>query len=94
LSALYRERGSRWRGGATPARVSEERSLSPGVRELSAPAVCPSYAQREIFHQDALGKAHSREEVGKLEAELARDRDRLASDRDRKIAKIKQRSAT
>lgn len=50
-------------------------------------------AEREILHRDALGKAQSREEVEKLEGELARDRDRLASDRDRKIAEIKQRSA-
>lgn len=50
-------------------------------------------AEREILHRDALPKAQSREEVDKLEAELARDRDRLASDRDRKIAEIKQRSA-
>jgi hypothetical protein len=50
-------------------------------------------AEREILHRDALRKAQSREEVEKLEAELARDRDRLASDRDRKIAEVKQRSA-
>jgi membrane-bound inhibitor of C-type lysozyme len=47
-------------------------------------------AEREILHRDALHKAQSREEVEKLESELARDRDRLASDRDRKIAEIKQ----
>jgi hypothetical protein len=51
-------------------------------------------AEREILHRDALGKAQSREEVEKLETELARDRDRLASDRDRKIAEVKQRPAT
>jgi hypothetical protein len=50
-------------------------------------------AEREILHRDALRKAQSREEVEKLEAELARDRDRLASDRDRKIAEVKQHSA-
>ena len=47
-------------------------------------------AEREILHRDALHKAQSREEVEKLEGELARDRDRLAGDRDRKIAEIKQ----
>jgi hypothetical protein len=47
-------------------------------------------AEREILHRDALHKAQSRDEVEKLEGELARDRDRLASDRDRKIAEIKQ----
>lgn len=50
-------------------------------------------AEREILHQDALHKAQTREEVEKLESELAIDRDRLASDRDRKIAEIKQQSA-
>jgi hypothetical protein len=50
-------------------------------------------AEREILHRDALRKAQNREEVEKLEGELARDRDRLASDRDRKITEIKQRSA-
>ncbi len=50
-------------------------------------------AEHEILHRDALGKAQSREEVEKLDAELARDRDRLASDRDRKVAEIKQGSA-
>jgi hypothetical protein len=49
-------------------------------------------AEREILHQDALQKAQSREEVEKLESELARDRDRLANDRDRKIAEIKQQA--
>jgi len=47
-------------------------------------------AEREILHRDALQKARSPEEVEKLDSELARDRDRLASDRDRKIAEIKQ----
>ena len=47
-------------------------------------------AEREILHRDALHKAQSREEVEKLEEELARDRDRLVGDRDRKIAEIKQ----
>ena len=50
-------------------------------------------AEREILHRDALQKAHTREEVEKLESELAIDRDRLANDRDRKIAEIKQQSA-
>ena len=47
-------------------------------------------AEREILHRDAMRNAQTREEVEKLESELARDRDRLAGDRDRKIAEIKQ----
>lgn len=48
-------------------------------------------AEREILHQHALRNARSRDEVEKLQAELAQDRERLASDRDRKIAEIKAR---
>ena len=51
-------------------------------------------AEREILHQDAVRKAQSREELEKLESELAIDRDRLANDRDRKISEIKQQSST
>ena len=51
-------------------------------------------AEREILHQDALRRARTDDAVRQLEAELARDRDRLASDRERKIAEIKQRPAT
>jgi len=49
-------------------------------------------AEREILHRDAIGRAQSREEVEKLASELARDRDRLLRDRERKITEIKQRS--
>jgi hypothetical protein len=48
-------------------------------------------AEREILHQHAVRGAKTREEVEKVEAELARDRERLAADRDRKIAEIKGR---
>lgn len=51
-------------------------------------------AEREILHRDALGKAQSRDDVEKLERELAHDLERLAGDRDRKIAEIKQRPVT
>lgn len=50
-------------------------------------------AEREILHRDAMRKAQTPEEVEKLESEVARDRDRLANDRDRKIAEIKQQPA-
>src|SRR6266403_5297998 len=48
-------------------------------------------AEREILHQEALKKAQSYDEVAKLNAELAQDRDRLTRERDRKIAEIKER---
>jgi hypothetical protein len=49
-------------------------------------------AEREILHRDALRKAKSHEEIEKLNAELAQDRDRLARDRDRKIEDIRGRA--
>ena len=50
-------------------------------------------AEREILHRDALRKATSHEEATKLGEELAHDRDRLARDRDRKIAEIREGTA-
>ena len=46
-------------------------------------------AEREILHQAALAAARTHEEVDKLNEELRRDQERLAGDRDRKIAKIR-----
>jgi hypothetical protein len=74
----------------------EERPLTEAQKAAIAEArqvYQARMAEREILHQDALHKAQTREEVEKLESELAIDRDRLASDRDRKIAEIKQQSA-
>jgi hypothetical protein len=44
-----------------------------------------------ILHRDALRKAKSAEEIQKLNAELARDRDRAGLDRDRKIEGLRER---
>jgi len=46
-------------------------------------------AEREILHQAALRKAASHEELEQLNLALRRDLDRLATDRDRKIAQIR-----
>jgi hypothetical protein len=51
-------------------------------------------AEREILHQAALRKAASYEEIERLNQELRRDRDRLASDRDEKMAKIRRGDAS
>lgn len=48
-------------------------------------------AEREILHRAALDKARSYEEIAKLNQELAQDRERIARDRDGKIAKIRDR---
>ena len=46
-------------------------------------------AEREILHRSALAKAASAEEVEGLNLALRRDLDRLATDRDRKIAQVR-----
>jgi hypothetical protein len=46
-------------------------------------------AEREILHRSALAKAESPEEIEALNLALRRDLDRLATDRDRKIAQIR-----
>lgn len=49
-------------------------------------------AEREILHQDALRKATTHEELDRLNEELRRDKERLASTRDRRIAEIRKQS--
>jgi hypothetical protein len=51
-------------------------------------------AEREILHQAALRAAGTHEEVERLNEELRRDKERVASDRDRKIAEIRKQSAS
>lgn len=51
-------------------------------------------AEREILHQHSLRQAKTHEEVAKLAEELTRDRERFASERDRKIAEIRKASAS
>ena len=50
-------------------------------------------AELEILHQSALRGARTHEEVEALNENLRRDKDRFASDRDRKIAEIRGESA-
>jgi len=49
-------------------------------------------AEREILHQAALRKATTYEEVERLNEEFRRDKDRLATDRDRKTAEARRAS--
>jgi hypothetical protein len=46
-------------------------------------------AEREILHQAALRRAASPEEIEQLNGAVRRDMERLAADRDRKLAQIK-----
>ena len=49
-------------------------------------------AEREILHQAALRAARTHEEIEQLNLNLRRDKERLASDRDRRIAEIRRTS--
>jgi len=51
-------------------------------------------AEREILHQAALRAAGTHEEVERLNEELRRDQERLANDRDRKIAEIRREKSS
>ena len=51
-------------------------------------------AEREILHQAALRGAGSHEEVERLNDELRRDKERLASARDRKITEIRRQESS
>ena len=46
-------------------------------------------AEREILHQSALRNAKSPDEIAQLNEALRRDMERVAADRDRKIAQIR-----
>jgi len=51
-------------------------------------------AEREILHQAALRGAASHEEIERLNEELRRDKERLASARDRKITEIRRQESS
>jgi hypothetical protein len=48
------------------------------------------FAEREILYQSARRKAADLEELDRLETEYRRDRERIASERDRKIEEARQ----
>ena len=65
--------------------TDEQKAAIAEARQLHQSRV----AEREILHHSALGKAGSHEEVDQLNEALRRDMERLATDRDRKIAQIR-----
>jgi hypothetical protein len=71
----------------------EDRPLSDGQKARIA-EVRQTYearfAEREILHQSSLRKTEDPAERENLEEEYRRDRDRLGSERDRKIEKIRR----
>ncbi len=65
----------------------EQRARSAELRRVYEARL----AEREILHQSSLRKAaHDPEAVEKLEEEYRRDRERIASERDRKIEAARQ----
>jgi hypothetical protein len=67
--------------------TDEQKAAIADVRKVYEAKV----AEREILQRDALLKASSQEEIARLNEELAQDVERLARDRDRKIAEIRDR---
>ncbi|HEX6774612.1 MAG TPA: hypothetical protein VF238_02120 [Methylomirabilota bacterium] len=51
-------------------------------------------AELDILHQAALAGAASHEEIERLNDNLRRDRERLAGERDRKIAQIRSKQSS
>jgi hypothetical protein len=70
----------------------EQRSLSDDQRAEIAEirkVYEAKLAEREILQQSALRKAQTHEELEKLEEEYRRDRERIQSERDIKIEKVR-----
>ena len=72
-------------GGSTAPLTDAQKAAIAEARQVHQSRV----AEREILHQAALHKAASHEELEQLNQALRRDLDRLATDRDRKIAQIR-----
>jgi hypothetical protein len=71
----------------------DDRPPTPEQREAIAEArkmAEAKLAEREILHASALRGVMDPESREKLELEYRRDRDRIASDRDRKIEEIRK----
>lgn len=71
----------------------EERPLTDEQRTAIAEArkvAEARFAEREILHQSDLRKAVDEAALQQLEEDYRRDRDRIASDRDEKIARIRK----
>jgi len=71
----------------------EERPLTDAQKAAIAEArqvYEAKVAEREILHQAALRAARTHEEIEQLNENLRRDKERLASDRERKTAEIRK----
>jgi hypothetical protein len=66
--------------------TDQERAAIAEVRRIYEAKL----AEREILHQHSLRQARTPEDIARLADELARDRERYTSERDRKIAEIRK----
>ncbi|HEY7869442.1 MAG TPA: hypothetical protein VIF59_09450 [Methylomirabilota bacterium] len=73
-------------GSAERPLTDEQKAAIAEVRQMHQAKT----AEREILHQAALRKAASHEEVEQLNEALRRDTERMAGERDRKIAAIRE----
>ena len=86
---------SRWSASAGRTRRPASTSTRSPTQQKAAIAEARQVyearvAEREILHQAALRKATTYEEVERLNEEFRRDKDRLATDRDRKTAEARR----
>ena len=75
----------------------EDRPLSDDQKAAIAEArqfYTAKIAELDILHRSALAGAGSHEEVERLNENLRRDKERLANDRDRKIAQIRSQQSS
>jgi hypothetical protein len=75
----------------------EERPLSEEQKAAIAEArkfYTAKSAELDILHRAALAGAGSHEEIERLKDNLRRDKERLAGDRDRKIAQIRSQQSS
>jgi hypothetical protein len=85
--AMARLRKKDQEAGVTERAVTETQKAAIAEARSVAEA---RLAEREIMHRSALGRATDPEAYAKLEEEYRRDRERIASDRDRKIEEIRK----
>lgn len=75
----------------------EDRPLSDEQKATIAEArqfYTAKSAELDILHRSALAAAGSHEEIERLNENLRRDKERLANDRDRKIAQIRSQQSS
>jgi hypothetical protein len=70
--------------------TEEQKAAIADVRQFHTAKV----AELDILHQAALAGAASHEEIQRLNDNLRRDKERLAGERDRKIAQIRSKQSS